>query len=47
MSITKRFALLLITVAMLGSAACADASGPRPDSAPCTENQGSGGRSCQ
>ncbi len=47
MSTTKRLALLLVTLTLFGTAACADASGPRPDTAPCTETQGSGGRSCQ
>jgi hypothetical protein len=47
MSTTKRLVVLLLTLAVFGSAACADASGPRPDTAPCTESQGSGGRSCQ
>jgi hypothetical protein len=43
MSTTKRFALALLVLAMFGTAACADASGPRPDTQPC-ENQGTGGR---
>lgn len=43
---TKRLAILLLTVALFGTAACSDATGPRPDTAPCTENQGNGGR-CQ
>ena len=46
MSTTKRLAILLLTVALFGTAACADASGPSPDTT-CTENQGAGGRSCQ
>lgn len=45
MSTTKRLALLLLTLALFGSAACADVSGPQAET--CTENQGNGGRSCQ
>lgn len=46
MSTTKRLALLLLTLALFGTAACSDATGPRPDTAPCTgnEQQGTGGR---
>jgi hypothetical protein len=44
MSTTKRLALLLLTVVLLGTAACTDASGPQAET--CTENQGVGGRSC-
>jgi hypothetical protein len=45
MSTTKRVALALLIVALFGTAACADASGPRPDTQPCnTESQGTGGR---
>lgn len=45
MSTTKRLVLALLVATMFGTAACADASGPRNDTT-CTENQGSGGRSC-
>jgi hypothetical protein len=45
MSTSKRLALLLLTFALLGTAACTDASGPQADA--CTENQGSGGRLCE
>jgi hypothetical protein len=45
MSIAKRLAILSLTVALLGTAACADASGPQAET--CTEQQGMGGRSCQ
>lgn len=41
---TKRLATLLLTVALLGTAACAEASGPQAET--CTEVQGSGGRTC-
>jgi hypothetical protein len=45
MSTTKRLAILLMTVALFGTAACSDATGPRPDTSPCnTEQQGTGGR---
>jgi hypothetical protein len=50
---TKRLAILLLTLAIFGTAACSDASGPSDDvSGPnhdttCTENQGNGGRTCQ
>jgi hypothetical protein len=46
MSTTKRLAILLLTVALFGTAACADASGPSAET-DCTEIQGSGGRSCK
>jgi hypothetical protein len=46
MSTTKRLTILLLTLALVGTAACADASGPSPETT-CTENQGSGGRTCQ
>lgn len=45
MSKTKRFIALLFVVALFGTTACADASGPHADT--CTENQGAGGRTCQ
>ena len=45
MSTTKRLAILMLTVALLGTAACADASGPQAET--CTEGQGVGGRSCK
>jgi hypothetical protein len=45
MSTTKRLALLVLTLAILGTTACADASGPQAET--CTENQGVGGRTCQ
>jgi hypothetical protein len=45
MSTTKRLALIALTLALFGTAACADASGPQAET--CTENQGAGGRSCQ
>jgi len=38
MSTTKRLAILMLTVALLGTAACADASGPQAET--CTEGQG-------
>jgi hypothetical protein len=44
MSTTKRLAILLLTVALFGTSACADASGPQAET--CTEHQGSGGRTC-
>lgn len=45
MSTTKRLAILLLTLALFGTAACSDATGPRPDTPPCnTEQQGTGGR---
>jgi hypothetical protein len=44
MSITKRLALVALTLALFGTAACADASGPQAET--CTETQGSGGRTC-
>jgi len=53
MSTTKRLAILLLTLATFGTAACSDASGPSDSAsgpnhdATCTEIQGSGGRSCQ
>jgi hypothetical protein len=31
---------------VFGTAACSDVSGPQADTT-CTENQGSGGRTCQ
>jgi hypothetical protein len=43
MTTPKRLAILLLTVALFGTAACADATGPRPETT-CTESQGSGGR---
>lgn len=43
MSTTKRLALTLIAVVLVGTAACADSTGPRPDTQPC-EQQGTGGR---
>lgn len=45
MSTTKRLALALLVVTMLGTAACADSTAPRNDTT-CTETQGTGGR-CQ
>jgi hypothetical protein len=42
MSPTKRIAILLVTLALFGTAACSDATGPRPNA--CTEHQGNGGR---
>lgn len=44
MSTTKRLALIVLTLALFGTAACADASGPQAET--CTEGQGVGGRSC-
>ena len=44
MSTTKRLAILLLTVTLFGTAACADASGPQAET--CTEQQGMGGRTC-
>jgi hypothetical protein len=44
MSTTKRLALALLVASVLGTAACADATGPRPDAQPCSEQQGTGGR---
>jgi len=44
MSTTKRLALALLIAIVFGTAACADATGPRPDTQPCTESQGTGGR---
>jgi hypothetical protein len=46
MSTTKRLALLVLTLALFGTAACADASGPSAETE-CTEIQGSGGRTCK
>ena len=46
MSITKRLAMLALTLALFGTAACADASGPSSET-DCTEIQGSGGRTCK
>lgn len=46
MSTTKRFIILLFVVALFGTTACADASGPHAETT-CTENQGVGGRTCQ
>ena len=46
MSTTKRLTILLLTLALFGTAACADASGPSAET-DCTEIQGSGGRSCK
>ena len=45
MSIAKRLAILSLTLALLGTSACADASGPQAET--CPEGQGVGGRSCQ
>lgn len=42
MSPTKRLAILLVTLALFGTAACSDATGPRPNT--CNEHQGNGGR---
>lgn len=44
MTTTKRFAILLLTVVLFGTAACADTSGPQAET--CTEAQGTGGRTC-
>lgn len=46
MSKTKRLALLMLTFALLGTGACADASGPQAETCTDTEHQGAGGRSC-
>jgi hypothetical protein len=45
MSTTKRLVLALLVATMFGTAACADASGPRSDTC-TTEDQGTGGRKC-
>lgn len=45
-STSKRLLLAALTLTLIGVSACADATSPRSDSAPC-ENQGSGGRTCQ
>ena len=44
MSTAKRLAVLLLTLALFGTAACTDVSGPQAET--CTEHQGNG-RSCQ
>ena len=44
MSTTKRLALALLIALVFGTAACSDATGPRPDTTCGNESQGSGGR---
>jgi hypothetical protein len=46
MSTTKRLVILLLTITLFGTTACADASGPQAETT-CTESQGTGGRTCQ
>lgn len=43
MSTAKRLVLVLLVATMFGTAACADATGPKADTPAC-ENQGTGGR---